>query len=100
MVHLRNALVGLIATASFVTAHPGADIEAEIMERHAYFKNPNAKRSLAHCAEHFEKRGINERAIKRRAAAVEKLRRELAIKSMISSMRGRRNADELQSAEP
>lgn len=82
MVHLRTAIAGLLATAALeVSAHPGHDTAAELAERAAYFNQKYAKRDLAHCAEKLEKRGINERALRRRADVVDNLRRDVAMKS-------------------
>lgn len=82
MVVFGKALQLLLATATHgVLAHPGHDVEVEVAERQAYFNTRHAKRSLAHCAEHLERSGINKRSLQRRAASVAQLRQDLALKS-------------------
>lgn len=54
--------------ASSVLAHPGHDTRHEIDERAAFMKN--SKRDLSHCAAKMKARGLEARAIQRRAAIV------------------------------
>jgi hypothetical protein len=82
MIFSRTMLAAIIATAAMhVAAHPGHDVQEEIAERAAYFGSKHAKRSLDHCAQHLEKRGINKRAMARREATITALRRNALLKS-------------------
>ena len=62
--------VAILATA--ITAHPGHDHSAEMAERAAFTKF--SKRDLSHCAEKMKARGLEQRAIARRAATARKAR--------------------------
>jgi hypothetical protein len=52
--------------ATSVAAHPGHDMHAEMAERAAFTKY--SKRDLSHCAAKLKARGLEQRAIARRAA--------------------------------
>lgn len=67
--HFFSTLVVASAfVASSVLAHPGHDTRHEIDERAAFMKN--SKRDLSHCAAKMKARGLEARAIQRRAAIV------------------------------
>ncbi|KAJ4301486.1 hypothetical protein N0V90_003578 [Kalmusia sp. IMI 367209] len=70
-------LAGLILPA-LVTAHPGHNVKAEASERAASMAQMQ-HRSLSHCAEKLKNRGIEQRSIARRSAAVEKLRKKRSL---------------------
>lgn len=67
-------LAGILA-ASAVKAHPGADINAEILERREQIEKMEI-RSLDHCTEELKRSGVLARSIARRQATAEKLRAE------------------------
>lgn len=57
---------------SFTAAHPGHDISAEIAERSAFLKHN--KRDLSHCAAKLKARGLEDKALERRQAAIDEAR--------------------------
>ncbi|KAJ6113395.1 hypothetical protein N7523_006712 [Penicillium sp. IBT 18751x] len=81
MVHLTSAVaVGLLGLTSVVSAHPGHDHTAEAAERAAFVKSSSVQsRSLANCASNLKARGIENKNVARRQAAVQHLRRRLGI---------------------
>ncbi|KAK3988942.1 Intradiol ring-cleavage dioxygenase [Cladorrhinum sp. PSN332] len=72
--HLFNFLAGVLA-ASAVSAHPGADIQAEILERREQIAQLEY-RNLDHCTEILKRDGVFQRGIERRMATFERLRAE------------------------
>jgi hypothetical protein len=70
------------ALLSTVIAHPGHDHSKEIAERAAFMKSN--KRSLSDCSEQIKKRGLEQRAIHRRAAKVKQAldRRQLEARDL------------------
>lgn len=70
--HFFSTLIVASALASSVLAHPGHDTRHEIEERAAFMKN--SKRDLSHCAAQMKARGIEARAVNRRAAIARKTR--------------------------
>lgn len=71
--HFFSTLVVASAfVASSVLAHPGHDTRHEIKERAAFMKN--SKRDLSHCAAKMKARGLEARAIQRRAAIAKSTR--------------------------
>ncbi|KAK4159925.1 Intradiol ring-cleavage dioxygenase [Cladorrhinum sp. PSN259] len=76
--HFFNFLAGILA-ASTVSAHPGADIQAEILERREQIAQLEY-RNLDHCNEILKRDGVFQRGIERRAATAEKLMAERGIK--------------------
>ena len=71
--HFFSTLVVASAfVASGVLAHPGHDTRHEIEERAAFMKN--SKRDLSHCAAKMKARGIEARAVQRRAAIAKSTR--------------------------
>ncbi|KAF2738885.1 aromatic compound dioxygenase [Polyplosphaeria fusca] len=69
--HLVLLVTSLLPIGSL--AHPGHDVRAEVAQRAAYMAKAE-RRSLAHCADKLKERGITQRSIARRQAAVESLR--------------------------
>lgn len=62
-----TALLSTFALANSVSAHPGANVQAELLERKALLAN--AKRTdLSHCAAQIKARGLEQRGIERRSA--------------------------------
>lgn len=72
MVAVSFVLALSASLAGLTVAHPGHDLTAEIAERSAYLKNN--KRDLSHCAEKIKARGLEEKALKRRQAAIDHAR--------------------------
>ncbi|KAH8600042.1 Intradiol ring-cleavage dioxygenase, partial [Bisporella sp. PMI_857] len=64
--------------ASNVAAHPGHDHRAEAAKRAAYIQKA-PKRDLSHCAAKMKARGIEARAVARRAAAAQQARKKRSI---------------------
>lgn len=56
-------------------AHPGHNVEEEALERRAFLKH--SKKDLSHCSAKLKARGVEARALERRAAAVHGLRQEV-----------------------
>lgn len=80
IIFIHNALAFVLTALTLgAAAHPGHDVEQEIAERSAYLRY--AKRGLFHCAAKLKERGVEERALKRRAAMVGDLRTEAALRS-------------------
>lgn len=81
MVQLVSVLaVGLMGLTSVVSAHPGHDHTAEAAERAAFVKSSLVQsRSLAQCASQLKARGLENRNVARRQAAVKNLRRRRGI---------------------
>ncbi|KAH7313882.1 Intradiol ring-cleavage dioxygenase [Stachybotrys elegans] len=75
--HFPLPLVAAFAAA--VLAHPGEDHSEELRQQRDFFANVE-RASLAHCAEQLEARGVNERNVKRRMAAIEQARNQRGIK--------------------
>ncbi|KAH7382110.1 Intradiol ring-cleavage dioxygenase [Cadophora sp. MPI-SDFR-AT-0126] len=74
--HFSTLFAGA-ALASYAIAHPGHDIHAEMQKREAALAG--LPRSLDHCAEKLEARGITAEAAARREAAFRKAREERGI---------------------
>ncbi|KAK4221053.1 Intradiol ring-cleavage dioxygenase [Podospora fimiseda] len=72
--HFFNFLATVLA-ASAVSAHPGADIEAEILETREQISQLE-HRNLDHCTEILKRDGVFQRGIERRMATFERLRAE------------------------
>lgn len=71
--HFFSTLVVASAfVATSVLAHPGHDTRHEIEERAAFMKN--SKRDLSHCAAKMKARGLEARAVQRRAAVAKSTR--------------------------
>lgn len=66
--------VAVTLYASSVLAHPGHDDSHEIAERAAFLKT--SKRDLSHCSEKMKARGIEQRAVRRRASLAKSLRKK------------------------
>lgn len=81
MVQLVSVLaVGLMGLTSVVSAHPGHDHAAEAAERAAFVKSSSVQsRSLAQCASQLKARGLENKNVARRQAAVKNLRRRRGI---------------------
>ncbi|KAJ5123097.1 hypothetical protein N7448_009194 [Penicillium atrosanguineum] len=81
MVHIISAVaVGLLGLTSVVSAHPGHDHAAEAAERAAFVKSSSLQtRSLANCASQLKARGLENKNVARRQAAVKHLRRRRGI---------------------
>ncbi|KAH6662955.1 Intradiol ring-cleavage dioxygenase [Plectosphaerella plurivora] len=71
--------LALATLSSNVVAHPGHDLTEEIAERRAFLGSVK-RASLEHCAAKLKARGVHDRNIRRRAAAVENARKRLNIK--------------------
>ncbi|RYP74721.1 hypothetical protein DL769_003980 [Monosporascus sp. CRB-8-3] len=69
----------LVIVAGLASAHPGHDISQEIVERRE-FLSAVKRNDLSHCAEKLKARGVLERNVARRSAAVEKARAERGLK--------------------
>ena len=65
--------------SSGVLGHPGHHTSQEIAERAAFLKT--SKRDLSHCAAKMRARGVEQRAVQRRAALANEMRkkRDIAI---------------------
>ncbi|KAH8675251.1 Intradiol ring-cleavage dioxygenase [Xylariales sp. PMI_506] len=66
--YFTYALLTAYAAAS-VAAHPGADVQAELLERRRFLSNVK-RADLSHCSAQFAERGIDKRAIQRRKELV------------------------------
>ena len=75
MVHLTQitqALFTITLLGHQVLSHGAHDLSAEIASRHAFFQH--SKRDLSHCSESLRKRGLQDKQLVRREAAIEKAR--------------------------
>jgi hypothetical protein len=75
MVYLSQAFKAAVTVALLghsVIAHANHDINQEIAERNAFYKN--SKRDLTHCNDLLRKRGMENKQAKRRQAALEAAR--------------------------
>jgi hypothetical protein len=75
MVYLSQAFKAAVTVAllsQLVIAHANHDINQEIAERNAFYKN--SKRDLTHCNDLLSKRGMDNKQAKRRQAALEAAR--------------------------
>ena len=81
MVRITPAVaVGILGLTSVVSAHPGHDHAAEAAERAAFVKSSSLQsRSLANCASQIKARGLENKNVARRQAAVKHLRRRRGI---------------------
>lgn len=75
MVVIGKYLTLFAVSANIILAHPGHDVKKEIAQRSAYMAQAEY-RSLAHCAAKLKERGLQARAIARRKAKVESLRKK------------------------
>lgn len=75
MIGVTNTLTMLVMALMLgqPMAHPGHSLDQEIAERSTYLKH--TKKDLSHCAAKMKARGIEERALQRRAAAIQGLRK-------------------------
>ncbi|OBT54278.1 hypothetical protein VE04_05729 [Pseudogymnoascus sp. 24MN13] len=73
--------------ASGVLAHAGHDTRHEIEERAAFMKN--SKRDLSHCAAKMKARGLEARAIQRRAAIAKSTREKRGLSTSAPYLRAR-----------
>lgn len=79
MVDLKTFLWFLtMAPIASVQAHPGHDVHTEAIERAEVLKT---RRGLGHCTDTFSARGFASKNAVRRDLAVQKLRREKAVRS-------------------
>ncbi|KFY45817.1 hypothetical protein V495_02803 [Pseudogymnoascus sp. VKM F-4514 (FW-929)] len=85
--HFFSTLIVASALASSVLAHPGHDTRHEIEERAAFMKN--SKRDLSHCAAQMKARGIEARAVNRRAAIARKTREKRGLSTSAPYIRAR-----------
>lgn len=60
-----SAAVVASVAATLVAAHPGADIQQELMERREFVSN-SKRTNLDHCSAKHKARGIEQRAVERR----------------------------------
>lgn len=81
----NTLLVASALLATSVLAHPGHDTRHEIEERAAFMKN--SKRDLGHCAAKIKARGIEARAVQRRAAIAKDLRKKRDLSSSENKQR-------------
>ncbi|KFY63226.1 hypothetical protein V496_04075 [Pseudogymnoascus sp. VKM F-4515 (FW-2607)] len=92
--HFFSTLVVASAfVASSVLAHPGHDTRHEIEERAAFMKN--SKRDLSHCAAKMKARGLEARAIQRRAAIAKSTREKRGLSTNAPYLRAREAASVL-----
>jgi hypothetical protein len=87
--------VAIAALVSSVFAHPGHDATEEIAERAAFMKAN--KRDLSQCSEQMRKRGLEQRAVHRRAAKMKQAheRREMAARDLASVITASHNSTTL-----
>jgi len=71
--------LAVVALLSSAIAHPGHDHTADIAERAAFMKT--SKRDLSTCSEQMKKRGLEQRAIHRRAAKMKQAHERRAIEA-------------------
>lgn len=69
-----STLVGALALAGYVIAHPNHNVREEIEEREAALVG--LPRSLEHCAEQMKARGLVAKAAARRAQLAKRAREE------------------------
>jgi hypothetical protein len=69
-----STLLSVSGLLSVAAAHPGHDINEEILERRA-FKSATRRSDLGHCADKLAARGIERRNMARRVATANKLKR-------------------------
>jgi hypothetical protein len=72
------AITGAVVP-TLVLAHGGHDLEKEISRRVEFLKH--ARGDVSHCAAKMKERGLEDRAIRRRAKTAEALRRKRRIES-------------------
>lgn len=77
-----STITAITITTSIVSAHGNHDIAREIAVREAMFQY--TARDLSHCAAKMKARGLEERAIKRRANIAAELTQKRGIKGMFS----------------
>lgn len=80
MVALGQYLALFAASANIIFAHPGQNVQQEIAQRSAYMAQAE-HRSLDHCAAKLKERGFQARAIARRRAKVESLRKKRSLEA-------------------
>ncbi|ROT37752.1 aromatic compound dioxygenase [Sodiomyces alkalinus F11] len=79
---MRPLILGAVLLAlgpQGVFAHPGHNINEELLERRSFLQSIE-HRSLAHCAPKLKDRGIHERNVARRAALLEQHREKRGLK--------------------
>lgn len=70
---------GLALLSSGVIAHPGHDLTQEIAERRAFLGSVK-RASLSHCASKLKARGLTQRNVERRTAALNNARAKRGLK--------------------
>lgn len=90
--HFSTALVSAFA-AALVVAHPGANVEAEALERRDYLAT--AKRTnLDHCSAQLQARGLRQTAaLRRRAVAEKKAKRGLLLQRDLADLNKSHHSD-------
>ncbi|CAG9948453.1 unnamed protein product [Clonostachys rosea f. rosea IK726] len=78
---MRLLSFGVVVLTGSVLAHPGQDPTKEALKRRDYINSvPIERRSLKHCARHWEESGLAARNHARRAALVQNERKKRALK--------------------
>lgn len=77
---MRFSSLSVSATllAGLAFAHPGHDVRQEAAERAAALSTVS-KRDLSHCAEKLKRDGVEQRAIARRSAMAQHLRKKRSL---------------------
>jgi hypothetical protein len=75
----KTVVSGLTLLSSSVLAHPGHDLTQEIAERREFLSSVK-RADLSHCASKLKARGLTQRNVERRTAALEKARAKRGLK--------------------
>ena len=78
---IRTPVLVASILATGILAHPGEDHSAEAEERAAFTKF--SKKDLSHCTEKIKARGIEARALARRAATAQKARQKRGLSTSL-----------------
>jgi hypothetical protein len=68
---MRFSPVLITYVAGLVAAHPGADVQAELLQRRMFLSNVK-RTDLSHCSAKLKARGIEQRGVERRKALAQK----------------------------
>ena len=79
--HFLTPVLAASMLAGNVLAHPGEDHTHEMAERAAFTKF--SKKDLSHCADKIKARGLEARALARRAATAEKARQKRGLSTSL-----------------
>lgn len=77
--HFTKAVAGAALMSATVLAHPGHNVQEEALERRSYLQTVK-RADLSHCAAKLKARGVDQRNVARRTAALEKARAKRSLK--------------------